>query len=118
MNESRLSISQVFGFEAADRRRKSQRLEESVVELYAAMRPALVGYAYQVLGSSGDAEDLVQIAFLKLFNQFSRQAEIQNLRSWLYRLTRCAGRASMTRRSRNGWRGKNERGRADPQKTL
>lgn len=86
MEEGRLSISQAFGFEKADRRRKSERLEETVVDLYAAMRPGLVGYAYQVLGAAGDAEDLVQIAFLKLFDQLSRKIEIQNLRSWLYRV--------------------------------
>jgi RNA polymerase sigma-70 factor, ECF subfamily len=86
MDEGRLSISQVFGFEKADQRRKSERLEETVVDLYAAMRPGLVGYAYQVLGSATDAEDLVQIAFLKLFDQLSRKTEIHNLRSWLYRV--------------------------------
>lgn len=86
MQEAHLSISQVVGFEKADRRRKSEPLEETVVDLYAAMRPGLVGYAYQMLGTTGDAEDLVQIAFLKLFDQLSRKAQIQNLRSWLYRV--------------------------------
>jgi RNA polymerase sigma-70 factor (ECF subfamily) len=39
-----------------------------------------------MVGTTGEAEDLVQIAFLKLFDQLKRSAEIQNLRSWLYRV--------------------------------
>lgn len=86
MDEARLSISRAFGFEQAERARKSERLEETVVDLYATLRPSLLGYAYQLISSTGDAEDLVQVAFLRLFDQLSRKAHIQNLRSWLYRV--------------------------------
>jgi RNA polymerase sigma-70 factor, ECF subfamily len=81
-----LNLPHVFGAEQADNQRKSRRLEEQVVELYATMRPTLLGYAYHVVGSSGEAEDLVQSAFLKLFDQLKRNAQILNLRSWLYRV--------------------------------
>jgi RNA polymerase sigma-70 factor (ECF subfamily) len=81
-----LNLSQVFGLEQADSPRRSEQLEETVVELYATMRPSLLGYAYQIVGSSGEAEDLVQIAFLKLFDQLKRKAQILNVRSWLYRV--------------------------------
>ena len=81
-----LDFSQVAGIEQADHQRQNQRLEETVVELYATMRPPLLGYAYHVVGSTGEAEDLVQNAFLKLFDQLKRDAKIQNLRSWLYRV--------------------------------
>ncbi len=63
-----------------------RRLEELVVELYATMRTPLLNYAYQIAGSSGDAEDLVQIAFLKLYDHLSSRAHIENARSWLYRV--------------------------------
>jgi RNA polymerase sigma-70 factor (ECF subfamily) len=76
----------VFGSEQTEKLRRSQQLEDQVVELYATMRPGLMGFAYHVVGSTGDAEDLVQSAFLKLFDQLKRDAEIQNLRSWLYRV--------------------------------
>jgi len=81
-----LNLPQVFGAEHAENQRKSKRLEEQVVELYATMRPTLLGYAYHIVGSTGEAEDLVQSAFLKLFDQLKRNAQILNLRSWLYRV--------------------------------
>lgn len=84
--EAVLNLSRVFGFEQAEDQRKSQKLEETLVDLYATMRTSLIGYAYQVVGSTGDSEDLVQVAFLKLFDQLKRNAEILNLRSWLYRV--------------------------------
>lgn len=81
-----LNLPQVFGAEQAENQRKSTRLEDQVVELYATMRPPLLGYAYHIVGSTGEAEDLVQSAFLKLFDQLKRNAQILNLRSWLYRV--------------------------------
>lgn len=84
--EQILNLSPALGFEQSERHRKTQRLEEQIVELYATMRPPLLGYAYHVVGSTGEAEDLVQNAFLKLFDQMRRNANILNLRSWLYRV--------------------------------
>jgi RNA polymerase sigma-70 factor (ECF subfamily) len=81
-----LSLPQAFALDSAVNQRKSAPLEETIVELYATMRTSLLGYAFQMLGTSGEAEDLVQLAFLKLFDQLKRNAEIQNLRSWLYRV--------------------------------
>jgi RNA polymerase sigma-70 factor (ECF subfamily) len=81
-----LNLSEVFGSEQSEKLRRSQQLEDRVVELYATMRPSLLGFAYHIVGSAGDAEDLVQSAFLKLFDQLKHDAEIQNLRSWLYRV--------------------------------
>jgi RNA polymerase sigma-70 factor (ECF subfamily) len=84
--EDILNLPQVFGSEQAENQRRSQHLEDKVVELYTTMRPSLLGYAYHVVGSAGEAEDLVQNAFLKLFDQLKRDAQIENLRSWLYRV--------------------------------
>ena len=86
MDEQVLRTPEVFGFEHAEAPRRNGPLEETIVELYATLRPSLLGYAYQVTGSSGEGEDLVQVAFLKLFDQMSRKAQIQNIRSWLYRV--------------------------------
>jgi len=82
----RLNVSDVLGLEEVQRNRNAQRLEEVVVELYATMRNPLLSYAYHVACSSGDAEDLVQIAFLKLYDQLRSRAPIENVRSWLYRV--------------------------------
>jgi|GEM_PF-671722 len=84
--ENILNLSRVFGFEQAEHQRKSRDLEETIVELYASTRPSLLGYAYQMVGSSGESEDLVQIAFLKLFDHMKRDSKILNVRSWLYRV--------------------------------
>jgi RNA polymerase sigma-70 factor (ECF subfamily) len=81
-----LNLAHTFGFESADLRRRNRTLEETVADLYAALRTPLLGYAYQVVGSTGEAEDLVQIAFLRLFDQLRGHTQIQNLRSWLYRV--------------------------------
>jgi RNA polymerase sigma-70 factor, ECF subfamily len=84
--EAILNLSRVFGFEQTGEQRKNQELEETLVELYATMRTSLIGYAYQVVGSTGDSEDLVQVAFLKLFDHLKRESKILNVRSWLYRV--------------------------------
>jgi RNA polymerase sigma-70 factor (ECF subfamily) len=83
---SALKLSQILAFEQADNQRRGQKLEEAVVQLYASMRSSLLAYAYQLTGSTGESEDLVQVAFLKLFDQWKRDADIQNPRSWLYRV--------------------------------
>jgi len=81
-----LSSSRLYGIEEVDNPRRDNPLEETIVELYASLRPSLLGYAYQVVGSTGEGEDLVQVAFLKLFDQLQRKVQIQNIRSWLYRV--------------------------------
>jgi RNA polymerase sigma factor (sigma-70 family) len=66
-------------------RRSGQSDEEVVTALYEQLRPALVKYAYHLAGSARDAEDLVQIAFLQLFDQLHHGSEIKNVRGWVYR---------------------------------
>jgi RNA polymerase sigma-70 factor (ECF subfamily) len=86
MNRSTaLNFAQVFSLDSAEAGR-TPPLEETIVELYATMRLPLLSYAYQIVGSTGESEDLVQVAFLRLFDQLRRHAPIQNLRSWLYRV--------------------------------
>lgn len=67
-------------------RHGDRSVEDIVVTLYQEMRPSLLVYVYQLMGSTRDAEDVVQVAFLKVFDHLSRDAEILNLRSWLYRV--------------------------------
>ena len=82
----RLTLPQLFESSETQHRRGEQRLEEVIVELYSSMRGPLLSYAYQIAGSSGEAEDLVQIAFLKLYDQLRNRVPIENVRSWLYRV--------------------------------
>jgi RNA polymerase sigma-70 factor, ECF subfamily len=60
-------------------------LQLELVALYSTLRPALLNYVRQMLRSSADAEDIVQAAFLKTFDQ-AQLSHIENLRSWIYRV--------------------------------
>lgn len=68
-----------------DSRRSVQSKEEVVSALYETLRPSLLSYAYYLIGSTRDAEDLVQIAFLQLFDQLSCRSDIKNPRGWIFR---------------------------------
>ena len=83
-DESVLPLPQVLSLKESEARRDSRDVDEIVADLYAKLRPSLVSYVYHLVGSTADAEDLVQIVFLKLFDELSLRSEIRNLRSWLY----------------------------------
>lgn len=84
--EETLSISTISGFELDDILRGSPNTEEIVTDLYVKLRPSLVGYVYHLIGSARDAEDVVQVAFIQLFDKLQERAEIQNVRGWLYKV--------------------------------
>jgi len=67
-------------------RRGAPSPEDFVTDLYVKLRPSLISYVYHLIGSTRDAEDLVQVAFIQLFDQINREKEIQNVRGWLYRV--------------------------------
>lgn len=52
---------------------------------FIALRPRLFGIAYRILGSIGDAEDVVQTAFLRL--EEHRHDDIRNVGGWLATVT-------------------------------
>src|SRR5258708_16464245 len=83
MNEA-LSLPQPLSISSDEIRRGNPNTEDLVTDLYVKLRPALVSYVYHLIGSTRDAEDVVQIAFLQLFDQLNDQAEIRNVRGWLY----------------------------------
>ncbi len=80
-----LPLPRVLAMNEAEARLGGSSNEEVVTALYEQLRPALLGYVYHLTGSARDAEDLVQIAFLQLFDQLSRRSEIRNVRGWIYR---------------------------------
>lgn len=80
-----LPLPRALTLEHVDTRRSGQSTEDVVTALFEQLRPSLVSYAYHLIGSARDAEDLVQIAFLQLFDQLSRRSDIRNLRGWIYR---------------------------------
>ena len=75
--EGALALPQVLSVKESEARRGNRRIEEIVADLYAKLRPPLVGYVYHIVGSAADAEDLVQVVFMKLFDELTRRAEIR-----------------------------------------
>lgn len=65
---------------------RSTAAESVLVPLYEALRPALVAYVFRVVGSVDNAEDIVQAAFLRLFEVLQTGETIDNPRAWLYRV--------------------------------
>lgn len=65
---------------------KHQSVENLVTDVYEKLRPALLNYSYQLIGSTGEAEDIVQIAFIKFYDQLIQRSEIRNVRGWLYKV--------------------------------
>lgn len=80
-----IPLLRALTFQEVDGRRRKQNAEEVVTALYEQLRPSLLSYAYHLIGSTRDAEDLVQIAFIQLFEQLNRHSEIRNMRGWIYR---------------------------------
>jgi len=81
-----LSLPQPISLSLDDIRRGNSDPAEVVTDLYVKLRPALVSYVYHLTGSSRDAEDVVQIAFLQLFDRLNEKTEIHNIRGWIYRV--------------------------------
>jgi RNA polymerase sigma factor (sigma-70 family) len=86
MDEGVLVLSQAASLNIEDISGGNRKVEEVVTDLYARLRPSLLSYSYYLVGSSCEAEDLIQIAFLRLFDQLSQRNEIKNLRAWLFRV--------------------------------
>jgi RNA polymerase sigma-70 factor (ECF subfamily) len=57
-----------------------------------------LGVARRLLGDAGEAEDLVQEAFLRAWRHLERQAPDLDLRPWFYRILINAGRDRLRRR--------------------
>lgn len=66
--------------------RRAGQLEGVVADLYRQMRVPVAGYVYQLVGSAHDAEDIVQVAFLRLWDALQQDQEIRNIRSWVFRV--------------------------------
>lgn len=66
--------------------RRAGRLEGVVADLYSRMRAPVTGYVYRIIGSTHEAEDIVQMAFLRLWDELQQDREITNIRSWIFKV--------------------------------
>ena len=80
------SLTDILSAENDNLKRGLPDAEKVVTELYVNLRPALLSYVYHLVHSNSDAEDLIQLAFLQLFEALNTNAEIKNPRAWLYRV--------------------------------
>jgi RNA polymerase sigma-70 factor (ECF subfamily) len=55
--------------------------------VYAALRPLLLSIAYEMVGAVGDAEDIVQEAFLRFHREVAEGTEIESPKAWLSTVT-------------------------------
>ena len=81
-----ITLSNILSVETGETKRKEPEIEELVSELYVKLRPALLSYVYHLVNSVSDAEDLIQLAFIHLFENLNQNVEIKNPRAWLYRV--------------------------------
>jgi RNA polymerase sigma-70 factor, ECF subfamily len=76
---------------------ESPDLSARLIQLYKEARPALLNYVRQMVRSEPEAEDIVQSAFLKTYDQASGQ-RIDNVQAWLYRVAHNLAIDAMRRR--------------------
>ncbi|MPZ51524.1 MAG: RNA polymerase subunit sigma-70, partial [Acidimicrobiia bacterium] len=55
--------------------------------VYENLRPLMFSIAYRMVGSAGDAEDLVQEAFLRFHRETSSGTAIESPKAWLSTVT-------------------------------
>ena len=80
------SLPKALSLNIEEIRRDNPEIEDFVTDLYTQLRPSLISYVYHLMGSTRDAEDVVQIAFIQLFDQLKADVEIKNIRAWLYKV--------------------------------
>jgi RNA polymerase sigma-70 factor (ECF subfamily) len=73
---------------------------ERFEQAFAAARPDLIHILTRLLGSTEDAQDVAQEAFLKCWRTRDRFGEVRNLRAWIFRVGLNAARDLQ----RNVWR--------------
>lgn len=83
---------------ASEQAEISARIAEEVVELFDELRDRLLRYLLCLGLSAHDSEDVIQESFLLLFQHLQRGKSRQNLRGWIFRVSR---NLALKRRSAN-----------------
>lgn len=65
---------------------RNAAIEAVVITLYQQVRGPIVSYAYQLLGSLEDAEDVGQLAFVRLYERLQEGDDVENVRAWIFRV--------------------------------
>ena len=65
---------------------ETERLEQAVNEAFIALRNPIYRYVFSAVRNSGDAEDIAQEAFIRLFRDLRKGQSVRNVRAWLFRV--------------------------------
>ena len=85
---SEFGVPAVLSASEGEQRRHASRTEETVLELFDALRSRLFRYLASFSLSGPDAEEIIQETFLALFQHLERGRSRENLRGWLFRVAR------------------------------
>jgi RNA polymerase sigma-70 factor (ECF subfamily) len=66
--------------------RRSEDLEQRIVQLYDTLRPSLYRYLISIGFSQQDVEEVVQETFLRLYHHMRSGGSEENLRAWIYQV--------------------------------
>jgi RNA polymerase sigma-70 factor (ECF subfamily) len=66
--------------------RNSSALKQKVTEIFELLRDPVYRYLFRVLDNPGDAEDLTQEVFLRLYGHMHDAGAIGNVRAWVFRV--------------------------------
>src|SRR5262245_59850831 len=67
--------------------RSSPSTNDEFETAYGALRPLLLSIAYQMVGAVGEAEDIVQEAFLRYHRALAEGIPIESAKAWLSTVT-------------------------------
>jgi RNA polymerase sigma-70 factor (ECF subfamily) len=62
------------------------KLDQKITQLYEQWRDSLYRYLILVMGDFAEAEEITQEAFLQLYRCLPKGQEIENVRSWIFRV--------------------------------
>lgn len=60
--------------------------EESIADTFVKFRNQILNIIYSILGNKDDAQDVIQIAFLKCWKKKDSWHEIKNVKSWVFKV--------------------------------
>jgi RNA polymerase sigma-70 factor (ECF subfamily) len=84
VTDARLTLSQLEMMAVTPTTRTRTRTRNTV---YEELRPLLFSIAYRMVGSTSDAEDIVQEAFLRFHRESRTGTDIESPKAWLSRVT-------------------------------
>ena len=81
-----MSKELVLDFQLSFAMRNASALKQKVTEVFDLLRDPVYRYLFRVLDNPGDAEDLTQEVFLRLYSHLREDGAVGNVRAWVFRV--------------------------------